>query len=191
MKGLLPAASIDSEVFYQVAKKYNLGTDMDSMNQIVNLVNQGMSPDDAGKTLSQKIEKQLKGLLGQFSKTRPLDSGEDSFFKANPQTAGMATDDNYVILNPYSNLSPQQLSGVQANEAARLYMREFGTPNVSLTNEQQSNLAGTNYKDADEEARKATILARILSQDSSGGIPTLEQQEAIKPMLFLRGLMQY
>jgi hypothetical protein len=185
MEGLLPAASINGEVFYQVAKKYNLDTDMDSMNQIVNLVNQGMSPDDAGKTLSQK------GLLGQFSKTRPLYSGEDSYFKANPQTAGMATDDNYVILNPYSNLSPQQLSNVQANEAARLYMREFGTPNVSLTNEQQSNLAGTNYKDADEEARKATILARILSKDSSGGIPTLEQQEAIKPMLFLRGLLQY
>ena len=54
MEGLLPAASIDGEVFYQVAKKYNLGTDMDSMNQIVNLVNQGMSPDAAGMVLSGK-----------------------------------------------------------------------------------------------------------------------------------------
>ena len=50
--GLLPAAKIDGEVFYQVAKKYNLGTDIDSMNQIVNLVNQGMSPDEAGMSLS-------------------------------------------------------------------------------------------------------------------------------------------
>jgi hypothetical protein len=50
---VLPAAKIDGEVFYQVAKKYNLGTDNDSMNRIVNLVNQGMSPDDAGKALSQ------------------------------------------------------------------------------------------------------------------------------------------
>lgn len=50
---VLPAAKIDGEVFYQVSKKYNLGTDTDSMNRIVNLVNQGMSPDDAGKALSQ------------------------------------------------------------------------------------------------------------------------------------------
>lgn len=52
--GLLPAASIDGEVFYQVAKKYNLGTDINSMNQIVNLVNNGMSPDEAGKALSSQ-----------------------------------------------------------------------------------------------------------------------------------------
>lgn len=50
--GLLPAANIDGEVFYQVAKKYNLGTDIDSMNQIVNLVNKGMTPDEAGKAIS-------------------------------------------------------------------------------------------------------------------------------------------
>jgi hypothetical protein len=184
MAGLLPAASIDGEVFYQVAKKYNLGTDIDSMNQIVNLVNKGMSPDEAGKALSGN------GLLNALSQTRPLYSGEESYFKANPNVAGMATEDNYVVLNPYSNLSPQQQSSVKANEAARLYMRQFGTPDVSLTNEQQANLAGTTYANAPKEAQQATILARVLSKDKSGGIPTMEQSEAIKNMLFLRGLLQ-
>jgi hypothetical protein len=54
MDGLLPAAKIDGEIFYQIAKKYNLGTDINSMNKIVNLVNSGMTPDEAGKTLGQK-----------------------------------------------------------------------------------------------------------------------------------------
>ncbi len=61
MNGLLdsyPAAKIDGDVFLQVAMKYNLGTDIDSMNMLVNLVNQGMSPDEAGSLLSGQ------GLLG-------------------------------------------------------------------------------------------------------------------------------
>lgn len=65
---MMPAAQIDGEVFYQVAKKYNLGTDIDSMNQIVNLVNQGMSPDAAGMILSGKgmnVQNLLQGGLLQ------------------------------------------------------------------------------------------------------------------------------
>jgi len=135
----------------------------------------------------------MDGLLDleYYKRSRPLYSGEESYFKNNPNVAGMATDDNYVILNPYSPLSKTQMSNVQANEAARLYMKQLGIPNISLTREQEQNLAGTTYANASDDVRKATILARILSQDKSGGIPTLEQQEAIKPMLFLRGLLQY
>jgi hypothetical protein len=68
-------------------------------------------------------------------------------------------------------------------------MNKNGVPNISLTTEQQQNLAGLGqYANADDNYRKATILARLLSGDKTGGIPTMEQQEAMKPMLFLRGL---
>lgn len=128
--------------------------------------------------------------LEWYKRQRPLYSGEESYFKLNPKVAGMATEDDYIILNPYSPLSEKQLKNVKVNEAARLFMNNYGVPNVSLTREQQSNLAGTTYNDADEKYRKATILARILSGDTSGGIATMEQMEAIKPMLFLRGLLE-
>ena len=132
----------------------------------------------------------MDGLLN-FGQLRPLYSGEDEYFKKNPNVSGMASfDDNRVILNPYTTLSPEQLKAVQVNEAARLYMNQYGTPNVSLTNEQQSNISGLgSYAQADPNVQRSTILARILSGDKTGGIPTMEQQEAIKPMLFLRGLL--
>lgn len=108
--------------------------------------------------------------------------GEDQYFKNNPDVTGMAADDNKVIINPYSSLSEQEKAAVYENEAARIQMREQGVPNVSLTKEQEATLAGTTYKDAPDEDRKATILARILSGDKSGGIPTLEQSEAVKKL---------
>ena len=129
--------------------------------------------------------------LDFFKRTRDLYPGEDEYFKANPNVGGMAADDQYVILNPYSKLSPQEKSAVHVNEASRLYMNKNGVPNVSLTRQQEQNLAGLgSYANADPQYRKATILARILSGDKSGGIPTMEQSEAIKPMLFLRDLMK-
>lgn len=128
--------------------------------------------------------------LDFFKRTRDLYPGEDEYFKANPKTAGMATDDQYVVLNPYSPLSPMQKKAVHVNEASRLFMNKNGVPDVSLTREQEQNLAGTSYANADPQYRKATILARILSNDQSGGIPTMEQSEAIKSMLFLRDLMK-
>lgn len=129
--------------------------------------------------------------LDFFKRTRDLYPGEDEYFRANPKVGGMAADDQYVVLNPYSPLSPMQKKAVHVNEAGRLFMNKNGVPNVSLTREQEQNLAGLGgYADADPQYRKATILARILSGDQSGGIPTMEQSEAIKPMLFLRDLMK-
>jgi hypothetical protein len=129
--------------------------------------------------------------LDFFKRTRDLYPGEDKYFKDNPNVGGMAADDQYVILNPYSKLSPQEKSAVHVNEASRLYMNKNGVPDVSLTRQQEQNLAGLGeYANADPQYRKATILARILSGDKSGGIPTMEQSEAIKPMLFLKDLMK-
>ena len=129
--------------------------------------------------------------LDFFKRTRDLYPSEDAFFKSRPEVTGMAAEDQYVIFNPYSNLTPQEKSHVHTNEAARLYMNQNGVPNVSLTRQQEQNLSGLGeYANADPQYRKATILARILSGDKSGGIPTMEQSEAIKPMLFLRDLMK-
>lgn len=49
-----PAASIDGNYFVLAAQKYGLPTDMDSMNKIVGLVNNGMDVDSAAKLLAQK-----------------------------------------------------------------------------------------------------------------------------------------
>lgn len=129
--------------------------------------------------------------LDYFKRTRPLYPGEDAFFKSRPDVAGRAAEDDYVTINPYSPLSEQEKNAVRVNEASRIYMNQHGVPNISLTREQEQNLAGLDtYANADPQYRKATILARILSGDKTGGIPTMEQSEALKPMLFLKGLMK-
>jgi hypothetical protein len=132
----------------------------------------------------------MDGLLSQFSRTRDLYPGEDEYFKKNKNVAGMATEDNYIILNPYTNLTTEQQNAVKVNEAARLYMNQYGTPNISLTKEQKDNLQGLGkYAETSPEIQKQTIIGRILSGDKTGGTPTMSQLEAIKPMLFLRGLL--
>jgi hypothetical protein len=132
----------------------------------------------------------MDGLLSQFSRTRDLYPGEDEYFKKNKNVGGMATEDNYIILNPYTNLNPEQQNAVKVNEAARLYMNQYGTPNISLTKEQKDNFQGLgDYATANPEIQKQTIIGRILSGDNTAGTPTMAQLEAIKPMLFLKGLL--
>lgn len=48
---------------------------------------------------------------------------ELDYFKANPTVAGMATEDNRVIINPYSNLTKDEKNSVFQNEKARIIMR--------------------------------------------------------------------
>ena len=47
-------------------------------------------------------------------------ASELDYFKKNPSVSGMATEDNKVILNPYSNLKPEEYKAVVINETARL-----------------------------------------------------------------------
>jgi hypothetical protein len=103
-------------------------------------------------------------------------ASELKYFKKNANVAGMATEDNRVILNPYSNLNPDQYQSVAVNEASRIMMRqpEF-KPDFELTNQQKSFLDTTTYRNATEDERRATIAARILSGDSSAGVATSEQ----------------
>lgn len=103
-------------------------------------------------------------------------ASELKYFKKNANVAGMATEDNRVILNPYSNLNPDQYQSVAVNEASRIMMRqpEF-KPDFELTNQQKNFLDTTTYRNATEDERRATIAARILSGDSSAGVATSEQ----------------
>ena len=98
---------------------------------------------------------------------------EREFFKSRPEVAGMATDDNAVILNPYSTLKPEQKDAVLLNERARVYMRSSGSrPDFPLTPEQR-----TQFKDysKDEQDIRETIAARAFSGDPSANA-TQEQK---------------
>ena len=103
--------------------------------------------------------------------------GELDYFRKNPSVAGMATEDNKVIINPFTQLSEQQKRSVAINEAARVWMRtqkEYA-PDFSLTKQQEQFLDTTTYRNAPKADRLATIAARLLSNDTSAGVPTADQ----------------
>ena len=107
---------------------------------------------------------------------KPVDTELD-YFKKNPNVAGMATEDNKVILNPFSDRKPEEFQAVAINESARIFMRQKPEykPKFDLTEQQKSFLDSTTYRNASEDDKKATIAARILSKDPSAGIPSNEQ----------------
>ena len=107
---------------------------------------------------------------------------ENEYFKANPSVAGMATEDNRVTLNPYSNLSMREKQSVMVNEALRLLIGNKPIQ-AGLTPEQDAMLANTSYANAPEQARRATILARIFSGDKSAGEASSEQVGLISQLL--------
>lgn len=100
---------------------------------------------------------------------------ELSYFHKNPHVAGMAAADSAITLNPFSNLTDEQRAAVAKNEAARLFMQNggMGAP-PTVTEAQRAQFAGTPYE-GNEDAMRQTIVARLLSQDASGGAATPEQ----------------
>jgi len=106
--------------------------------------------------------------------------GELKFFRSNPEVAGIATDDDAITLNPFSQLDEDQRSSVILNEASRLYMRKFRiAPKFQITPEQRAFFLGMQQKGvpaerADEDIRE-TIVGRILSNDPSAQNATPEQ----------------
>jgi hypothetical protein len=106
---------------------------------------------------------------------------EIDYFKSNPTVGGMATEDNKVILNPFSKLNDTEKKSVALNEYGRILMRTNPNlkPNFKLTKDQENFLNSNSYKDANEEDRLGTIAARLLSNDPSAGTPTIEQLKFI------------
>lgn len=109
---------------------------------------------------------------------------EDDYFKSNPSVAGMAAEDNQVVLNPYTGLTPQQQFAVYENELARIKMRSGGfKPDFNLTPQQNQFLDSNTYATAGQDDRRATIAARLFSGDSSAGQPTSEQLRFVQNKL--------
>lgn len=117
----------------------------------------------------------VKGLM-----RNPQDDELD-YFKKNPNVTGMATDDNRIILNPFSKLTDREKELVALNEAARIKMRTDANlaPTFDLTPAQAEFLNSNTYKQASDQDRKATIAARILTGDPSAGTPTEEQNQFV------------
>ncbi len=127
----------------------------------------------------------MNELINLFGIREPY-KGELAYFAQNPSVAGMATEDNKIILNPYSKLSSEELNSVAQNEALRLFMRTNNiVPEFSLTKEQKDFFKGTEYAKNEEEAKKS-IVARILTGDPSVQTASKEQldfAEMLKKMI--------
>ena len=111
---------------------------------------------------------------------------EDDYFKKNPHVAGMAAEDDRIIMNPYSKLSDAEKQAVMLNEAARVHMRRnFDAPRFSLTPAQTEKFKG--YSSNENDIR-ATIAARILSGDASAGDATPEQLDYVSRLRQFMGV---
>ena len=127
-----------------------------------------------------------KGVYGVG--TRPdLFPGEDDYFRQNPNVAGMAAEDNRIIMNPYSKLNDTEKQAVMLNEAARVHMRTglMPPPRFTLTPEQESAFAKYSQDPVD---RASTIAARLLSGDPSALKPTPEQQDYVQQLRKFMGV---
>ena len=113
--------------------------------------------------------------------------GEEEYFKKNPHIAGMAAEDNRIIMNPHSKLSDVEKQAVMLNEAARVHMRtgNMAPPRFTLTPEQEQ--AFSSYS-ADPLDRASTVAARILSGDPSALKPTPEQQDYVQQLRKFMGV---
>lgn len=116
----------------------------------------------------------LNYLVNMYGMRDPYKS-ELAFFKKRPEVSGMATEDNKIILNPFSPLSKPELDAVSRNEALRFFMRQNAVnPSFDLTKSQMEAFRGSEYE-KDPSAAKQTILARILTGDPSAKDATLDQ----------------
>lgn len=113
--------------------------------------------------------------LNQYGEYRQPYQSELDYFKNNTNVGGMATEDNKIILNPYSSLNDREKHQVGLNEGVRLFLRENPSyiGNFGLTNQQKQSLG--NYSDNIDDIR-STILARILTNDPSAGKATIRQK---------------
>jgi hypothetical protein len=107
--------------------------------------------------------------------------GEDQYFQGNPHVAGMAAEDNQIVMNPYSRLSKKELDAVMQNEAARVHMRTgtVAPPQFALSPEQER--AFSRYSN-DPVDRASTVAARILTGDPSALTPSAEQLEYVEQL---------
>ena len=127
-----------------------------------------------------------KGIYG-IGLRQDLFPGEADYFRKNPHVAGMAAEDNRIIMNPYSKLTDAEKQAVMVNEAARVHMRmgNIEPPRFTLTPEQESAFAQYSPNPVD---RLSTVAARLLTKDPSALVPTPEQQEYVEKLRKFMGV---
>lgn len=104
---------------------------------------------------------------------------ELEYFKKNPKVAGMATEDQKVIFNPYSEVHPKYSENIYKNEVSRILMRNSkNRPDFDLTEEQKKSFKGY----GSEQDIKETIMARALSGDESAGNLTQAQKKYLESL---------
>lgn len=103
---------------------------------------------------------------------------ENNFFRENKDVAGMATDDNRIILNSFSGLTPENQRSVAENEATRLHMREKGYKfDFPVPQVMQNPFKGSIYsKPENLHHLQSTIISRGVAGDPSAGEMTPAQQ---------------
>lgn len=139
----------------------------------------GLAMADEAQAQGKPVDPMMQAI--HQAERKPYQAELD-YFKGNPHVAGMATEDNRVIANPYSKISPEEMQAVKLNELARIHMRVNGSPSFGLTKEQDTFLNGNTYKDASPQDRAATIAARLLSGDPSAGQPSDEQLKYVSEL---------
>lgn len=120
---------------------------------------------------------------------------ELEFFKANRHVAGMAADDNRVVLNPFSDIKEDEMKQVYLNELARILMRTgaIERPQYGLTDEQNSFFSGINGGEpygSGQDIRE-TLAARLLSGDPSAGRATMDQTSYVEKLRRVLGEMAW
>lgn len=100
---------------------------------------------------------------------------ELDFFRANPSVAGMAAEDDRIIINPRLANDPQNYRAVAQNEAVRVLLRrnELPAPKFELTSEILQRLG--NYSRDPQDIRE-TVAARWISGDPSAPPPSTKEQ---------------
>ena len=96
------------------------------------------------------------------------------YFRLHPQVAGMAAEDDRIVMNPYSKLSKDERAAVEKNEGARLQMRRMAKrdrPQYPLTRDQRERFADYGSK----QDQRETVMGRLHSGDPSAGRPSIDQ----------------
>jgi hypothetical protein len=173
--------AIAAERYKQLRSEFNMTPNYQMGGNVypVNYVPQAQE----GQTMFKKpsiLQQEYIDPIYSYPEREPYPS-ELEFLKDRTDVGGMATEDNYVIINPHSPLSDEQKRHVAKLEQARLAMRNgYERPTFPITPKQQEYFntmnKGKPYSD-DLQDIKETIASRIIVGDETAQDITPEQEE--------------